>query len=449
MVAAGSALHRVDHGEAADLDTLLALGYVESDWLSSPEGDEISLDEARIPQSSLYGSLDDMTPLTRLALNQITDAERAGYESYVTQYSRYWSRFFDPIGIRVAMTEPLSVETIILPLVENSIYGLIRELIGGEPVELNVPNYTPQPVTSISLKRPPAEFLKPLEGLSYLGPLEEVLGDGIHVALYDSSPLIGLGSTDLIGGFSGGWLSGGGDWLLWGGLAASMLTQPTAVFLELNPTFSASGKVEAFLHGALFQWFRWEEGQHRLDSIGEQEWVFTWSFEGLVRLHAYMSIVDEYLVVSNHRLSLTPAPEDVKPSRGNAAVRIRFDEIEQLEQLLGLHQLQHAQSSAFKSAERLRPFFVLGATDVEEALEAHEALYGTRPLPPAGSEWQWNRRSRRLDNNRFGNPFHSRLPSNWSGATNASGGSPFEGLSKLSLDFRFEEDGVRTILRVE
>ncbi len=46
------------------------------------------------------------------------------YQDFVARYSQYWRRFFDPIAIRVQVTpEQYRVETIILPLIDNSLYG--------------------------------------------------------------------------------------------------------------------------------------------------------------------------------------------------------------------------------------------------------------------------------------------------------------------------------------
>src|SRR5204863_718006 len=45
------------------------------------------------------------------------------YKQFVAEYSQYWRTFFDPIAVRVSVTPAqYRLETLVLPLIDNSIY---------------------------------------------------------------------------------------------------------------------------------------------------------------------------------------------------------------------------------------------------------------------------------------------------------------------------------------
>ena len=69
--------------------------------------------------------------LRDVPLEHVTKKEAESYQHYVTQYSQYWRQFFDPIAVRLADTadRKLELTTFILPLIDSSVYGRLREAI--------------------------------------------------------------------------------------------------------------------------------------------------------------------------------------------------------------------------------------------------------------------------------------------------------------------------------
>src|SRR5262249_5127618 len=56
------------------------------------------------------------------------------YQEFLSDYSQYWRQYFDPIVFRLQMTpQRYRLETIVLPLIDNSIYTTMAQLLGGEP----------------------------------------------------------------------------------------------------------------------------------------------------------------------------------------------------------------------------------------------------------------------------------------------------------------------------
>jgi hypothetical protein len=88
---------------------------------------------------SHHGYASYLTPCLEIPTTHVSDAEAAAYRQFLTEYNSYWRQFFDPIAIRLTITpERYRAETIVLPLIDNSIYtGLARALGGGEPEALD------------------------------------------------------------------------------------------------------------------------------------------------------------------------------------------------------------------------------------------------------------------------------------------------------------------------
>jgi hypothetical protein len=98
----------------------------------------------------VHNRLRYLTPIVELKTDLASEREKANYQQFVERYNQYWRRYFDPVGIRVTMSPSgLALETMILPLVENSIYNGLTELAGGPPVDLTPRCLLPDTILSI------------------------------------------------------------------------------------------------------------------------------------------------------------------------------------------------------------------------------------------------------------------------------------------------------------
>ena len=60
------------------------------------------------------------------------------YKQFLDEYNNYWRTFFDPIAVRIQVTpERYRLETIVLPLINNSIYKGMATALGGKPEPLD------------------------------------------------------------------------------------------------------------------------------------------------------------------------------------------------------------------------------------------------------------------------------------------------------------------------
>ena len=83
---------------------------------------------------SHHGHAERLIPCCEIPVSRATEAEAVAYRQFETEYSQYWRTFFDPIAIRIKSTpEKYRVETIVLPLIENSIYQGLAMAVGGKP----------------------------------------------------------------------------------------------------------------------------------------------------------------------------------------------------------------------------------------------------------------------------------------------------------------------------
>jgi len=179
---------------------------------------------------SHHGYAHELTPCCEIPLDKVTAAEAKEYKQFVEQYSQFWRRFFDPIAVRVQLTPgQYRAETIILPLIDNSIYTGMAMALGGEPEPLDALPVPAKNIFSMVLRVNKEELLKkgtPTHGMFHemqqLGlpqkpgavSLEDFLtkglGNQIGMHTYDSSPMFDFNLTGFLGEMMGSFRGMGG-----------------------------------------------------------------------------------------------------------------------------------------------------------------------------------------------------------------------------------------------
>lgn len=139
MIKNAALLYLYENPDASipNLEDLYNRGYLEARHISAEPGDHFTWDPAAFTASSeRYGRPGHLTPLVELDVDNVTAKEKSDYEQFRDQYQNYWRRYFDPVGIRIATGQTLRLSVTILPLIDNSRYAELQELIGGRAVEL-------------------------------------------------------------------------------------------------------------------------------------------------------------------------------------------------------------------------------------------------------------------------------------------------------------------------
>jgi hypothetical protein len=124
---------------------MLRVSGLHADELGVPEGRGVVWDaDANLAVSEVYNTLQFVTPLLELPIDEVTPQERRDYLSFRDEYTRLWRRYFDPVGVRLSLGEKqVKLETYILPLIQSSEYNAMRELVGGTTVKLDLAEIPP------------------------------------------------------------------------------------------------------------------------------------------------------------------------------------------------------------------------------------------------------------------------------------------------------------------
>lgn len=107
--------------------------------LACPCGGKHELSEdGRHGTCSHHGHADSLTPCCEIPEVTVTGEEAKAYQQFVVAYEQYWQTFFDPIAIRVRATpDSYRLETIVLPLINNSMYQSMAMALQGETSDLS------------------------------------------------------------------------------------------------------------------------------------------------------------------------------------------------------------------------------------------------------------------------------------------------------------------------
>lgn len=82
--------------------------------------------------SSVYGTLDFMTPIGEMDVEKVSGVETQAYERWRDTYQRNWSQYFDPIAIRLCVSgKKLSADVTVTPLIAATEYATIRDVSAG------------------------------------------------------------------------------------------------------------------------------------------------------------------------------------------------------------------------------------------------------------------------------------------------------------------------------
>jgi hypothetical protein len=129
----------------ADHPALLAASALRPGEIYTPEGNGVTWNAAdQVAVSDVYNTLHFPTPLIELPLVRITPAEEQEYERFQRDYLNLWRRYFDPVGMRFALTDrQVRVEAYILPLIRDSHYDTLRWLAGGGTAKLDPSRFGP------------------------------------------------------------------------------------------------------------------------------------------------------------------------------------------------------------------------------------------------------------------------------------------------------------------
>ncbi len=423
--------------------------YQESDY---------TFDQNQVLYSRTYGSLANLEPLSRVRIDRVTPGEENAYKRYVEVYSDYWRKYFDPIALRLDEREDgfLEAEVFILPLVDNTIYNGLKEILKKKEdnTPLKIPKLSANPVFLLSLNleepawqgivRDSYEFLA--RYISIPAGMMEDLGPGLHLAVHDADPVIALGSGDILGLFDTDFNEGPGR--LSGGMFSlpvilSILTRPCTLIIETQNPQKTLGYLKRAAPFAGMSNPR-EEFEVRVHQVEDRDqWVFSFNLLGLVKLRFGVHLQGEFLFIRNIPWSHHEKVIAVDKSGMSSAALETYPESCNL-QLPGLFEADQDRNlhTAFQGVGHLYPLLASGYAGLEDAAAKHAELLGFAPRHPGNGRYIWDRL--RLKSSTYGEVFNQRQPAYQEGDTDFG---VLKGFQYLGVSMQFEDTGLRTKFR--
>jgi hypothetical protein len=167
MMGNAALLYRSEHGKAAtSLDELArsgcAPGVFGQGELRCPDGGTYTLSaDGMTGHCSHHGHAEGLVPCLEIPLKQVTAEEADEYKAFLDAYNQYWRTYFDPIVLRLQVTpKRLRLETIILPLMDNSVYSALAMGLGGKPEALDALPVPKRNIFSVGFRLRKEELLQ-------------------------------------------------------------------------------------------------------------------------------------------------------------------------------------------------------------------------------------------------------------------------------------------------
>jgi hypothetical protein len=231
MIGHAALLFRTERGRApVSLEELRDSGAAPALFgegaLSCPDGGRYALSaDGTAGVCSHHGHALRLTPNIEAPVAEVSGEEADEYRDFVAEYNQYWRTYFDPIAFRLKVApEELRVETIILPLIDNTVYTGLAAALGGAPETLDALPVPRRDIFSTNLrlnKEPYANELRarkpgaaaeekffdfpfdipggPAAREKTYGLVTEGLGNQLGFHLYDSRPPFDLNIPSLLG----------------------------------------------------------------------------------------------------------------------------------------------------------------------------------------------------------------------------------------------------------
>ena len=437
MIGHAAMLYRTQYGRPAEsLDELAVAGCAPRVFgegkFQCPCGGEYALSEdATTGVCSHHGHARHLVPCCEVPVARVTEVEAKQYRDFVERYNRYWQRFFDPIAIRLQLTpNEYRAETIILPLIDNSVYSGMAMALGGEPEPLDALPVPERNIFSMAVrvnkerwlkdKGMVEEFLRDLhrEGIEIppggVTPQEFLLrgiGNQIGMHVYDASPFFDFNLTgflgEMMGSFRGG-RGGFGDEMIPIGFLIASLNSPVYVAVPVKDAKIVDGFLDQ-LDGAFAELARQPQRGGFLDldfdfyrvpleTGDERIRCYNVRF-GPIKWRVFFARIGDGLYIASKRFILDDlaAAGQQKADRGPAAhamVRVRP---EHWDQVLPDFQLGWAESSRQSCLNNLGPLSSVaraagasteGPVRAAEVCRQADELHGVHFFCPDGGRYE-------------------------------------------------------------
>jgi hypothetical protein len=144
MIGHAALFHQTQHGKKpaslAELaESQSSPGEFGKGSLSCPDGGTYTLaPDGLTAVCSHHGHAHALIPCCEIPLAEVTADEAEQYKAFLDNYNQYWRTYFDPIAVRIQVRpERYRIETIVLPLIDNTVYSTLAQATAGPPSPLD------------------------------------------------------------------------------------------------------------------------------------------------------------------------------------------------------------------------------------------------------------------------------------------------------------------------
>ena len=453
-VSAAALLYQLDGQPGRPgMAALIAKGYLAGKPAIAAD---CALDDRLVASCPAYGSPARLKTLLETPVTAATPAEVAAYRAYVDNYSRFWRRYFDPMAFRLddGPQGELQLTTFILPLVDNTIYNGLKDVLRHkeDATPLRLPDLDPKPLLMLSANLSEDTWTKITRDLfsdllrryTSLDPAAfDKIGPGIHLAVHDADPILTFGAGDALGILGAPLMTEGrNSEMLFVPLVASILTRPCQLIVELQDPEAVRRMLLAAATTPAGAERRWESVASFYKVDGRDAWVCTIAIENIVRVRFGVEVRDKYLILSNLPWSQKPAFGVSRNAELNALALDLHPEAGLL-QMPGLFTAacEQERAAAVQGERYLYPFFVTGAASAAAATEQCRVMFGFAPEHPGKGQWVWE--NGEVRSTVYGTATHPVQPEYRAGDCTFGA---LGGLDALKLNLQFEDAGLRAIM---
>lgn len=410
-------------------------------------------------KSETYGKINNMIPLIEMDTGNISKREADEYRKFVSSYNSFWKDYSDPVGIRIKTGNSMSVETCILPLMNNPIYSLLSIIAGGTPVELHPDSRIKGDTLSMAFKVNPgiiSQYMY-LAGLSEAKPSGSVSGKDdiftgeVQVHIADALPLADFDSMIFSEFFSGNLIRS--SEVLTGFLAWSLF-HPMRVAVPVKRTGSGMQLVNSIISrlinnnspGNYIQYESYISGYNKY----EMRVVKLTLFNSLIT-RLYICEKDNVLHIASTEKYMKDIL-DMKYASGNTAVKGNAVIVYRPSEMIlekDIYRAGYIEKGLQKSLDNFGTIKLMGMlfpdSQSKDLPELTYRNFGFKPVCPLGGEYYYDRRSDEVKNSIYGGRY---LPVVKIDDRN-SGIVPlylknFFKTSEVRLELEFTPEGIRT-----
>ena len=511
MIGHAALLYRTEHGAAptslAELTKAdCCPGVFNEGNLRCPDGGKFTLSaDGMQGVCSQHGHCQHLTPCVENPMVWASGFEVDEYKQFLDEYNRYWQTYFDPIAVRVqVMPEHYRLETIVLPLINNSIYQGMAKALGGKPEPLDALPVPKRNIFSLQVRFDKDSLLKDdtlkdivagepemrrrmardlgipekdAEALDVVKFVSRGLGNQIGLHAYDALPLFDLNMPQMLGmmlgSFNGDSRPLGAD-QIWISFIITSLNSPAYIALPVQdpkivddfldqldkvlPPLAKKGTNAGFI--------RFEQDFYRTKlknkeetlmrcysfSIGPVKWRMFWARIGNGLYLASKPFILDDLVALNTNMKEQPPPD--KETTAHAMVRLRP---KNWNQVLEDYKLGWAENNRQACLNNLGPIAsvsrALVPNDKDMAQRGAEArrladqLYGVHFYCPDGGQYALSEDGKTCSCSVHGSardPRQQRTPDEATGV-----GKALQQFNGLTATLTFMEDGLHAVVVID